>query len=148
MVEVTYTNYLGTFKGEKPRNGISNEPIVLDTDMMERGELPLPSSMYNEKYGTKKKRIASKLKTKTVKTKEVPKKVEGQRVTTKDYVIEKTPTGSFVVYDKKGNQVKPTNKPLIEVFNIVIPKKEITKSPSDLTTRQLGTKIFKHLLDK
>lgn len=146
-MEKTYTNYLGTFKGEQPRNGISNQPIYLDTDMMNRGELPLPQDMYNKKYGVKNKGKKTSLKSKLKKT-NVPKKVEGQRVTTDKYVIEKTPTGSFLVYDKKGNQVKPTNKPLVEVFNIVIPKKEITKSPSDLTTRQLGTKIFKQLLDK
>lgn len=147
MVDKTYTNYLGTFKGDSPRNGISNQPVYLDTDMMERGELPLPQDEYIKKYGVKKKKTNVSLKSKLKKT-VTPKKVEGQRVTTKKYVIEKTPTGSFLVYDKKGNQVKPTNKPLVEVFNIVIPKKEITKSPSDLTTRQLGTKIFKQLLDK
>jgi hypothetical protein len=147
MVDKTYTNYLGTFQGERPSNGISNQPVYLDTDMMEKGELPLPRDMYNEKYGTKKKGKTTSLKSKLKKT-VTPKKVEGQRVTTKKYVIEKTPTGSFLVFDKSGNQIKPTNKPLVEVFNIVIPKKEITKSPSDLTTRQLGTKIFKKLLDK
>lgn len=147
MVDKTYTNYLGTFKGDSPRNGISNQPVYLDTDMMDRGELPLPQDEYIKKYGVKKKKTNVSLKSKLKKT-VTPKKVEGQRVTTKKYVIEKTPTGSFLVFDKKGNQIKPTNKPLVEVFNIVIPKKEITKSPSDLTTRQLGTKIFKQLLDK
>jgi len=147
MVEETYTNYLGTFKGERPSNGISNQPVYLDTDMMEKRELPLPQDMYNKKYGTKKKGKKSSLKSKLKKTK-VDKKIEGQRVTTEKYVIEKTPTGSFLVFDKSGNQIKPTNKPLVEVFNNVIPKKEITKSPSDLTTRQLGTKIFKKLWTK
>ena len=144
MTEETYTNYLGTFKGPRPANGVSNEPLVLDTDMMEKREMALPQTMYNKKYGVKNSKKTKGI-TSVIKKTSVAKPIQGERVTFSDYIIEKTPSGGFLVLDKNNTQVKPTNKPLVEIFNKLDLAKESKKAPSELTTRQLGTKIFKRL---
>lgn len=152
MTEETYTNYLGTFKGPRPPNGISWETLIQDSAMMERGEMPLPLSMYNAKYGVSTKKVSKTKKSikETLKkvSNKVSNKVEGKRITFAEYVLENTPNGGFLVFDKSNTQVKPTNKPLVEIFNKLGLAKESKKAPSELTTRQLGTKIFKKLLTK
>ena len=148
MTEETYTNYLGTFKGPRPKNGISDEPMVQDSDMMERGELPLPQSMYNKKYGVKKSTSSKKTISSIVKKKTTVQPMKSERVTFSNYIVEKTANGSYLVFDKSNTQVKPTNKPLVEIYNKLGLTKESKKTPSELTTRQLGTRIFKKLLTK
>ena len=148
MTEETYTNYLGTFKGPRPPNGISWETLIQDSGMMERGEMPLPRSMYNAKYGVSTKKMSKTKKSIKETLKKVSNKVEGKRIAFAEYVLENTPNGGFLVFDKSNTQVKPTNKPLVEIFNKLGLTKESKKAPSELTTRQLGTKIFKKLLTK